>query len=98
AWIKAMARLDPPLALRGTLDHGDETNATYHASLFESLLDGLQCSTPEVKAAVDDNVQRLLAGVKRSLEAQSWGLANAPAALRVAARARPRVGLDTRRD
>lgn len=93
-WVRAMSRLDAPRALRSALLYGEETNPLHHASLLDSLLDGLDCSPPDRKAAVDENVRMLLKPLKEALEARTWSLSSAPTALRVVARASRVCGLD----
>jgi hypothetical protein len=93
-WVRAMARLDAARALKSALLYGEETNPLHHASLLDSLLDGLDCSPPERKAAVEENVRMLLKPIKEALGARTWGLVNAPLALRVVARASRLCGLD----
>jgi hypothetical protein len=93
-WVRDMARLDATKALQSTALYAAETNPLHHSSLLDSVLDGLDCSAPERKAAVAENIQLLLQPVKQGVEARTWTLSNAPDTLRVVTRASRLCGLD----
>jgi hypothetical protein len=93
-WVRDMGRLDATRALQSAAVYAGETNPLHHSSLLDSLLDGLDCSAPERKAAVGENLQLLLQPIKQGVEARTWTLSNAPDTLRVVTRASRLCGLD----
>lgn len=93
-WMSVMVRLDPVSALRTATVHGSDTNLFHHASALTALLQGLDCTAPERKAVVEENVRLLLQPVEEALKARTWGLSSAPHALDAVARAARVCGLE----
>jgi hypothetical protein len=92
-WIGLTARLDAVKALKAVIAYGEDTNAMHHASLLRSLLEGLDCSPPETKAGVEENVGLLLKPIEAALKERTWGLVHAPQVLETVARAARVCGL-----
>jgi hypothetical protein len=93
-WIRLIARMDPVRGLQSAMEYASETNSLHHATLVSTLLKGLDCSSAERKAAVEQNLKLLLDPVEQAMKDRTWGLSNAPTALDTAAEAARACGLD----
>jgi hypothetical protein len=93
-WIRLTARMDPVKALQAAVEYASETNLLHHGSLLNTLVEDLDCSSPERKAAVEANLRLLLDPLEQALKDRTWGLSNAPTAIDAVTRAARRCGLD----
>ncbi len=93
-WVRLTARMDPVRALQSALVYASETNSVHHATLVSALVKGLDCSSPERKAAVEQNLTLLLDSMEEAAKERTWGLSRAPTALETATEAARVCGLD----